>query len=181
MQLSDKLGIIESILFACGEPISSERLAQSAQVEEQELVKLINILNDNYNERSSAVEVIRLDDSFQLVTKKEFAPYIKAALETKKNVALSQAAMEALTIIAYNQPVTRSFIDDVRGVDSGGVVTNLIEKELIEEAGRLDIPGKPILFRTTDNFLRCFGLSSINDLAPLPKDEEQISFDDVKD
>lgn len=181
MQLSDKLGIIEAILFACGEPISSERLAQSAQVEEQELVKLINVLNDNYNERSSAVEVIRLDDSFQLVTKKEFAPYIKAALETKKNVALSQAAMEALTIIAYNQPVTRSFIDDVRGVDSGGVVTNLIEKELIEEAGRLDIPGKPILFRTTDNFLRCFGLSSINDLVPLPKDEEQISFDDVKD
>ena len=85
-----------------------------------------------------------------------------------------------LTIIAYNQPITRSFIDDVRGVDSSGVVNNLIEKELIEEAGRLDIPGRPVLFKTTENFLRCFGLTSLEDLPPLPTEYSQLSFDDVE-
>ena len=120
-----------------------------------------------------------MDKSSQLATKKEFAPYIRAAMETKRSASLSPAAMEVLTVVAYNQPVTRSFIDDVRGVDSTGVVNSLLEKELIEEAGRLDIPGRPLIFRTTANFLRCFKLSSLEELPPLPTEDSQLSFEDV--
>ena len=153
MQLNDKLSVIEAILFACGEPVEAQRLCDSAEVEPEELPRLILALNQRY--------------------------YIRAAVENKRNCSLSPAALEVLTIIAYNQPITRSFIDDVRGVDSSGVVNSLVEKELIEEAGRLDIPGRPVLFKTTENFLRCFGLTSIEDLPPLPTEYSQLSFDDV--
>ncbi len=180
MQLQNKLSIIEAILFACGEPVDSERLCDSAGVEPDELPRLILALNQRYSDAEASIEILKLNQSYQLVTKKEFAPYIRAAVETKRNSALTPAALEVLTIIAYNQPITRSFIDDVRGVDSSGVVTSLLEKELIEEAGRLDIPGRPMLFKTTDNFLRCFGLTSLEDLPVLPTEDAQLSFDDVE-
>ncbi|MCD8108372.1 MAG: SMC-Scp complex subunit ScpB [Oscillospiraceae bacterium] len=180
MEYSEKLSALEAILFALGEPVEDEKLAQSAGIEQEELESFINLLNDRYSETGSALEVIKLDKSWQLVTKKEFAPYISAAVRSKRSGALSQASLEVLTIIAYNQPVTRSFIDDVRGVDSSGVVNNLLEKELISEAGRLDIPGKPMLFKTTENFLRCFGISSLGELPPLPSDEGQISIDEIE-
>lgn len=179
MQLNDRLAVIEAVLFACGEPIDAERLAASSEVEISELPRLIGALNARYNDIGSALEVLRLEDSYQLATKKQFAKNISTAMETKRNSALSPASMEVLTIIAYNQPVTRSFVDDVRGVDSGGVVTTLLEKELICEAGRLDIPGRPVLFRTTENFLRCFGLSSISELPPIPGEDSQISLSDI--
>lgn len=179
MQLNEKISVIEAILFASGEPVEFERLAQSADIELSTLHKLVSLLNSNYSERDSALEVLKLDDCYQLATRKQFAPFIRVAMETRKSATLSPAAMETLTIIAYNQPVTRSFIDDIRGVDSSGVVSNLLEKELIEEAGRLDVPGKPVLFKTTNNFLRCFKLSSIADLPPLPTDNSQVTFDDV--
>ncbi len=179
MQLEEKISVIEAILFASGEPVEFERLALGAGVDISDLHKLIPILNSNYRDHGSALEVLKLEDSYQLATREEFAPYIKAALESKRTATLSPAAMETLTVIAYNQPVTRSFVEDVRGVDSSGVITNLLEKELIEEAGRLDVPGKPLTFKTTANFLRCFGLSSINDLPPLPSDNSQMTFDDV--
>lgn len=179
MQLDEKISVIEAILFASGECIEFERLAQAADVELSTLHKLVSLLNANYSERNSALEVLKLEDSYQLATKKQYAPFIRSAMETRKSATLSPAAMETLTIIAYNQPVTRSFIDDIRGVDSAGVVSNLLEKELIEEAGRLDVPGKPILFKTTNNFLRCFKLASIADLPPLPTDNSQVTFDDV--
>lgn len=180
MQLEEKLSVIEAILFASGEPIDGGRLSVAAGVEYGELKKLTDLMNAGYSERGSALEILTLEDSYQLATKEKFAPYIRAAMETRKNAALSPAAMEVLTIVAYNQPVTRSFIDDIRGVDSGGVVNNLIEKELIEESGRLDIPGRPVLFKTTDNFLRCFKLSSVADLPLLPDTDSQLSFDDVQ-
>lgn len=179
MQLNEKISVIEAILFASGEPVEFDRLAQAADVELSTLHKLVSMLNSNLSERDSAIEILRLDETYQLATKKQFAPFIRAAMETRKSATLSPAAMETLTIIAYNQPVTRSFIDDIRGVDSAGVVSNLLEKELIEEAGRLDVPGKPILFKTTNNFLRCFKLASISDLPPLPTDNSQVTFDDV--
>lgn len=180
MQLQNKLSIIEAILFACGEPVEAQRLCDSAQILPDELPRLILALNQRYSDIGSSVEVLWLNQSYQLVTKKEFAPYIRSAVETKRNAALSPAALEVLTIIAYNQPVTRSFIDDVRGVDSAGVVASLIEKELIEEAGRLDVPGRPMLFKTTDNFLRCFGIASLDDLPPLPTEDMKLSFDDME-
>ncbi len=179
MQLDEKISIIEAILFASGEPIEFERLALGAGVEVSDMHKLVSLLNSNYSERGSALEVLKLENSYQLATKEPFAPYIRAALEPKRTATLSPAAMETLTIIAYNQPVTRSFVEDVRGVDSSGVISNLLEKELIEEAGRLDVPGRPVTFCTTANFLRCFGLASIADLPPLPSDNSQMTFDDV--
>ncbi len=180
MQLDEKISVIEAILFASGEPIETDKLAYSAGVDVSDIHKLVGLLNSEYSERGSALEVLKLEDSYQLATREEYAPYIRSALESKRSATLSPAAMEALTIIAYNQPVTRSFVEDVRGVDSSGVITNLLEKELIEEAGRLDVPGRPVTFRTTANFLRCFGLASIDDLPPLPSDNSQVTFDDVE-
>ncbi len=180
MEYNEKLSALEAILFALGEPVEDEKLAASAGIEQGELDSFIKLLNDRYSQSGSALEVIKLEGSRQLVTKKEFAPYISAAVRSKRSSALSQASLEVLTIVAYNQPVTRSFIDDVRGVDSSGVVNNLLEKELIAEAGRLDIPGRPVLFKTTENFLRCFGFSSISELPPLPSDEGQISIDEIE-
>lgn len=180
MQLDEKISIIEAVLFACGEPVEFDKLSEASDVELTTMHKLVALLNDKYHENSSALEVLKLENSYQLATRKEYAGYIRTAMETKRSATLSPAAMEALTIIAYNQPVTRSFVDDVRGVDTSGVLSGLLEKELIEEAGRLDVPGKPVLFRTTDNFLRCFKLSSINDLPPLPTDNSQVTFDDVQ-
>ncbi|MCD8345983.1 MAG: SMC-Scp complex subunit ScpB [Oscillospiraceae bacterium] len=179
MEYNEKLSALEAILFALGEPVEDEKLAASAGIEPDELESFISLLNDRFEQSGSALEVIKLASSYQLVTRKEFAPYISAAVRSKRSSALSQAALEVLTIIAYNQPVTRSFIDDVRGVDSSGVVNNLLEKELITEAGRLDIPGKPVLFKTTENFLRCFGISNLGELPPLPSDEGQISIDEI--
>lgn len=179
MQLDEKISAIEAILFAAGEPVEFDKLAFAAGIDVADLHKLVPLLNSAYSERSSALEVLKLEESYQLATKEQYAPFIRTALETKRSSTLSPAAMETLTIIAYNQPVTRSFVDDVRGVDSSGVVTNLIEKELIEEAGRLDVPGRPLTFKTTANFLRCFGLSTIDDLPPLPSDNAQLSFDDI--
>lgn len=179
MQLEEKISTVEAILFAAGEPVEFDKLAFSAGIEITDLHKLVPLLNSVYKERSSALEVLKLEEAYQLVTREEYAPFIRTALETKRSSTLSPAAMETLTIIAYNQPVTRSFVDDVRGVDSSGVVTNLLEKELIEEAGRLDVPGRPLTFKTTANFLRCFGLSSIADLPPLPSEGSQLSFDDI--
>lgn len=180
MQLSEKLSAIEAILFAFGEPVEAERLAECSETQLDELSKLIAALNERYNDCGSALEILTLNGSYQLATKKDYAGFIRRAMETKRNASLSPASLEVLTIIAYNQPITRSFVDDVRGVDSGGVVNNLIEKELIEEAGRLDIPGRPVLFRTTDNFLRSFGISSISELPPLPTEDDQISFEEIE-
>lgn len=119
-----------------------------------------------------------------MCTRSEFAPQIRAALETKRSAPLSNAAMETLTIIAYNQPVSKGFVENVRGIDSSSVINNLIEKGLIEEAGRLDIPGKPLVYRTTAVFLRSFGLSSVSELPPLAassgiSEEKQLVIDEM--
>ena len=171
MEIKEKLGAIEAILFASGEPIEIYRLSEASGVDVGILPSLIKLLNDRYDDVGSGLAIKKLDSSYQMCTREEFAPQIKAALETKKSTPLSNAAMEALTIIAYNQPVSKGFVENVRGVDSSSVVNNLVEKGLVEEAGRLDVPGKPIVYRTTAVFLRSFGLSSVADLPPLPGHE----------
>lgn len=160
--------IAEAVLFACGEPVPSERIAEVLGIDARELPDIMDCLNKRYEEAGSVLRAKPLGKSWQLCTEKEFAPYIRAAMENKKSAPLSNAAMEVLTIVAYNQPVTKSFIEHVRGIDSSSVVNTLVERELLEEAGRLEIPGRPIAYRTTENFLRCFELSSLGDLPPLP-------------
>ena len=128
MQLEEKISIIESVIFASGDPVSTERIAEAAGVEEENIDKFVKLLNDRYESVGSALIVLKLDNFYQLTTRKKYAPYIRIALETKKNAALSQAALEVLTIVAYNQPVTKSFVEQVRGVDSSSVVNSLVEK-----------------------------------------------------
>lgn len=179
MKINEGIAVIEAILFAHGEPIEAEKLCSAAGIEEDTLIKLIQLLGDRYEAEESALTVMKLGNSYQLAVKADFIDYVRAALETKKNTPLSPAAMEVLTIIAYNQPVTKGFVEHIRGIDSSSVVNSLVEKNLLEEAGRLDVPGKPIAYRTTPAFLRCFQLTSIDDLPPLPNSEGQVSFDEI--
>ena len=174
MEIKDKLGAIEAILFASGEPIEIYRLSEASRVEACTLPSVIRLLNERYEDCGSGSCIKKLDSSFQMCTREEFAPQVRAALETKRTAPLSNAAMEALTIIAYNQPVSKGFVENVRGIDSSSVINNLVEKGLVEEAGRLDVPGKPIVYRTTAVFLRSFGLSSVADLPPLPGQSDLV-------
>ena len=181
MQIDEKISIIEAILFASGDPIDSEKLSLASGIELESVAKLIQLLGDRYEESSSSLKVLKLGNCFQLTTRIEYSSYIKTALENKRTATLSPAAFEVLTIIAYNQPVTKSFVEHIRGIDSSSTVNTLVEKDLLEEAGRLDVPGRPISYKTTNTFLRCFKLSSIDELPPLPSHNEQVSFDDVED
>ena len=144
------------------------RLSEASGVDMGTLPSMIKLLNDRYDDCGSGITIKKLDSSYQMCTREDFAEQIRAALETKRSTPLSNAAMEALTIIAYNQPVSKGFVENVRGIDSSSVINNLVEKGLVEEAGRLDVPGKPIVYRTTPVFLRSFGLSSLGELPPLP-------------
>lgn len=188
MEIKEKLGAIEAILFASGEPIEMFRLSEASGVDVGTMPSMIKLLNDRYDDMGSGITIMKLDSSYQMCSRPEFAPQIKTALETKKSTPLSNAAMEALTIIAYNQPVSKGFVENVRGVDSSSVVNNLVEKGLVEEAGRLDVPGKPIVYRTTSVFLRSFGLSSVADLPPLPghggvseEEEPQLTIPEINE
>ncbi len=176
------MAVVEAVLFACGEPIETEKLAAAAEMEKETAERMVERLNDRYAEQGSAIVIGKLDDSYQMMTRPEFARYIKTALETRSRAPLSPAAMEVLAIVAYNQPVTRGFVDQVRGVDSGGVVRSLVERDLLEEHGRLnDVPGRPIAYRTTDNFLRCFKLNSLEDLPVIPNSTDQITLEEYED
>lgn len=179
MRLNEELSIVEAILFASGDPIEKSRLAQASGIEEETIEKIINMLNDRYEENESALMIIKLSDSYQLCAREKFIDYIRAAMETRRAAPLSPAAMEVLTIIAYNQPVTKGFVEHIRGTDSSSVVNSLVEKNLLEEAGRLDVPGRPIAYKTTAAFLRSFQLSSLDDLPAVPNGDSQVSFDEL--
>ncbi len=181
MKFSEGMSAVEAVLFAVGEPIELEKLAQACELEEEVTVRVIERLNDRYREQKSAFEIVKLESCYQMMTKAEYSRYIKSAVETRRQTPLSQAALEVLAIVAYNQPVTRGFIDQIRGVDSSGVVKSLTERNLLEEHGRMnDIPGKPIAYRTTENFLRCFGLNGLDGLPPIPGSTDQLSLDDYE-
>ena len=158
----------QAVLFASGEPVSLERLSQVLEVDKNTLSKVIKNLEDRLNENNSGIMMVRLAGSFQLSSKREYAAYIARALDIRRNLPLSQAAMEVLSVVAYNQPVTKAFVEQVRGVDCSGVMGSLVNKGLIEEVKRLDLPGRPMAYGTTPNFLRCFELSCLEDLPPLP-------------
>lgn len=166
---------ILAILFAGGEAVEIDRIAQAIGADVQTVAKYIPHLSDFLNDSGMPLEVLRLGDKLQLCTRSEYMGVIREALALRRNLPLSHAALEVVAIIAYNQPVTRAFIEQVRGVDSSGVVNSLLDKQLIEEAGRLELPGHPLSYRTTANFLRCFGLESLDKLPALPAPGESLT------
>lgn len=175
MKTEELISAFEAVLFAGGEPLSIDRFAQVFEIEPEEVVKVMEALEQRLKKNKSGLELVRMENTYQLATKSEYADYIKKAFDIKRRTPLSPAALEVLAVVAYNQPVTKSFIEQVRGVDCSGVVTTLIEKGLVEERGRLELPGKPLLYGTTKNFLRCFSLNDLTELPPLPKTENDMS------
>lgn len=166
----------EAILFAAGDPVETSRIAQTLCILDRDVEPILNKLQARYDERKSAIRVLKLGQSWQLGTREEYAPLIRTAMEKKRMQPLSNAAMEALTIIAYNQPASKGFVERVRGIDSSSVINSLVDKGLLEEAGRIDVPGHPIGYQTTPLFLRAFGLTSLMDLPePRKKQEETFS------
>ena len=161
----------EAILFAYGEPMELTRLSQALEIEDELTEQVLLNLEANLQERGSGLRLLRLENKYQLSTCVEYADLIRSVLEIKRNTPLSQAAFEVLAIVAYNQPITKSYIEQVRGVDCSGVISSLCQKKLIEEKGRLDLPGRPLVYGTTPEFLRCFSLSSLDDLPPLPEND----------
>lgn len=166
---------IEAILFACGTPAELTKIAQALEIKEEKAEELLKSLMEDYSSRKSGIKMVRLGKSYQMCTEKEYAEIIRTVLDLRRNSPLSQAALEVLAIIAYNQPVTKAFVEQIRGVDCSGVVSSLVARELIEEKGRLELPGRPLIYGTTENFLRCFNVSDVSELPPLPQknsDEE---------
>ena len=163
---------LEAVLFAVGEPVELERLSQALEVDELLLQQVLENLRASYDERDGGLCILKLDDKYQICSKKEYADEIRKVLEIKRNAPLSQAAFEVLAIIAYNQPVTKAFTEQIRGVDCSAVISTLCQRGLIEEKGRLDLPGRPLIYGTTPNFLRCFCLSSLDELPPVPENPD---------
>lgn len=160
---------IEAILFACGTPAELTKIAQALEIKEEKAEELLKSLMEDYSSRKSGIKIVRLGKSYQMCTEKEYAEIIRTVLDLRRNSPLSQAALEVLAIIAYNQPVTKAFVEQIRGVDCSGVVSSLVARELIEEKGRLELPGRPLIYGTTENFLRCFNVSDVSELPPLPQ------------
>ena len=168
MELKEIESAIEGVLFAAGEPVGVERLCLALDIDRITADSVCQRLADAYRYERRGIRLVRLDNSYQLCSAPEFADCIRRAFESRRPARLSQPALEVLAIIAYYQPVTRAYVDQIRGVDSAYTVGLLLERELIEECGRLAVPGRPILYRTTKNFLRSFGLSSLEELPELP-------------
>ncbi len=169
---------LEAMLFASGEPVEAARLAELLELDIESITKMLAHLGDLYDERQSGIRLIRMGGKYQICTREEYADDVRSLLEIKKNTPLSQAAFEVLAIVAYNKAVTKSFIEQIRGVDCSGSIANLVQKGLIEEKGRLDLPGRPLVYGTTDRFLRCFSLNSLDDLPDLPVAEESAEGSD---
>lgn len=164
----DLTSAIEAILFAAGDSVPLARLSLVLGVSEQDVETSVKILQESYAENQRGMRILRLEDKVQMCSAPEYASFISKTLEQRKPPVLSQPALETLAVVAYFQPVTRAYIEQVRGVDSSYTVGVLNERGLIEECGRLEVPGRPVLFRTTDVFLRTMGISSLEELPELP-------------
>ena len=164
----DYISKLEAMLFAAGDPVEGTKL----EIDLEPVTKMLGYLAAMYDERDSGLMIIKIDNKYQLCTREKYSEEVRKLLEIKKNTPLSNAAFEVLAIVAYNKTVTRAFIEQVRGVDCSGPVSSLVQKGLIEEKGRLDLPGRPLIYGTTDRFLRCFSLNSLEDLPDLPRTEE---------
>ena len=171
MTVNEMIPAFEAILFAAGEPVEIEKFSEIFEIDNETVENIMDMLSVKLDESGSAIKLVRLDFCYQLCTRKEYAENIRAVLDLRRKAPLSQAVLEVLAVIAYNQPVTKAYVEQVRGVDCSGVVSTLVEKGLLEEKGRLELPGRPLLYGTTANFLRCFGLKSLDELPDVPSDE----------
>ncbi len=170
---------VEAVLFAAAEPIEYTKVAAALGMDDEQMLLCIDALNEKYSAEDSGICLLQLDTKYQLCSKKEFVEAVRNVLDLKRNAPLSQAAFEVLAIIAYNQPITKPYIEQIRGVDCSGVVNTLCQRGLIEEKGRLDVPGRPVLYGTTSDFLRCFSLNSLSELPELPDADREVLMSDV--
>ncbi len=173
MNAKELTAAAEAILFASGEPVELKRIAQALGIGEGQAEQIVLNLAAQLDERESGLQILAIEDKFQMCTRPEYVDTVRSILEVRRNAPLSQAAFEVLAVVAYNQPVTKAFVEQVRGVDCSGVISSLVQKRLIEECGRLELPGRPLLYKTTADFLRCFSISSLDELPPLPEEAEE--------
>lgn len=175
---------LEAVLFAAGDSVSEGKLCAVLQVSKTQLLEAAQNLSDYYDYNRRGIRLLRLDDRFQLASRGDYAQAVRSVLETRKPQSLTPSALEVLAVVAYKQPVTKAYIEQVRGVDSTYTVSSLLEKGLIEDCGRLDVPGRPILYRTTESFLRSFGLNSVSQLPALDSfgepDSQQMTLNDLE-
>lgn len=172
----------EAILFASGEPVEAVRIAEALELDTEVVAGALWELSHSLDERQSGICLLKLGSKYQLCSRVEYAQQVRSVLDIKKNTPLSPAAFEVLAVVAYNQPVTKAYIEQIRGVDCSGVISTLCQRGLLEEKGRLDLPGRPLLYGTTPDFLRCFCLTSLSDLPELPeKPEIDVEQDDEID
>lgn len=179
LNANDLQAAAEAVLFSVGEPLERKRIAEALEIEEESAEQVLMNLSAALDERNSGVSLLKLGTKYQLASRTQFAPQIRTVLEVKRNAPLSQAAFEVLAVIAYNQPVTKSFVEQVRGVDCSGVIATLCQKKLIEEKGRLELPGRPLVYGTTPEFLRCFSVSDLGELPELPNHDAEQSIEAV--
>lgn len=174
-----QIATVEAVLFAAAEPIEYSKLALVLGMDDEQILLIMDELKKKYDSEDSGICLLQLDQKYQLCSKKEYVEAVRNVLDLKRNTPLSQAAFEVLAIIAYNQPITKPYIEQIRGVDCSGVVNTLCQRGLVEEKGRLDVPGRPVLYGTTSDFLRCFSLNSLDDLPELPQNDRDILMSDV--
>lgn len=164
---SDIKSAIESMLFVSGEPLPLREISNNLELKEKNVVEILQEMTTEYEDKSRGIRLISLDEAYQLVTKSENSEFVQKLLKKNKKHSLSQASIESLAIVAYKQPITRVDIDEIRGVKSESALQRLLERDLIKDVGRLEVPGRPILYGTTDEFLRQFGLQSLNELPSI--------------
>lgn len=183
MEIEKAKAIIEAILFACGREVRIKEFVSALEMNEEDIITIIEKMKEEYEEQNRGIEIIRMNDAYQMGTKKEYYEYIYPILDKRSKPNLSNAALETLSIIAYNPGVTRAEIESIRGVNSDATIYKLLEYNLIEEAGKLDAPGRPMTYKTTLNFLKMFGYASLENLPELPRykmdENQQIVIDDI--
>ncbi len=183
MEINQKKSIIEAILFAAGRPVEKNELILALEISLEDIDNIVKSMQESYKKEDRGIELISIENSYQLCTKKELHEYIYPVLDKKNKPNLSNAALETLSIIAYNPKITRAEIEAIRGVSADACVYKLLEYGLIEEAGKIDLPGKPMSYKTTKEFLRMFGYSSLEELPELPRykldENKQIVIDDL--
>ncbi len=183
MEIQKIKNIIEAILFASGRVVKIEELIRIVELSKEEIMGIIELLKEEYEKRNSAIEIITVNDGYQMCTKKEYYEFLYPIFDKRNKPNLSNAALETLSIIAYNPKITRSEIEAIRGVNSDGTIYKLLEYDLIQEAGKLDAPGRPTTYQTTEKFLKMFGFTTLEELPDLPRykldENEQIVIEEI--